>query len=754
MSEEKRTKPSRRRKLVAKAEAVTVHIVTAGQTLSERYHLVRELARGGMGVVFEAEDRELENRKLAVKVLPPELSHSAKAKKRLKKEAIAAMELTHPNILRLHGFEQDEDTAYLVMELLEGESLDEALAEYETLPIDQVLAIARDVCPALDYAHSKGVIHRDIKPANLMYEGSQEESTVKLTDFGIAYVVKDSMTRLTGLESAGTLLYVSPEQLRNDPPSPQSDQYSLAATLYELLSGDPPFAGAGLAHKILEAKVRPIEELPQHVNEALIRALSKEPKERFDSCGDLLEALEKAPEPVFEPEQAPPPKAEPKPEAKPEPQVEKKPAVQLEPVAEPKPKVEKASEQLGVNPSWIWPFRIYALLHGFAAYGLFALFAEWFGGSFRSDEETTMAVLFAGITLIPYGFYMICVLREKVEFSAKAVGYVSVFPALITLFVTFLLAAFDHETTRIVTDHILPILILIPIFSYLQMWVLCFFVARLRPPDTAHPPIYWLFLLTLFYAFLGYGSAFWVHCFRQYGRGNLGYNDTEMAIGCGFVFFIFPLLYYFVQKLYLSKELSWGKTAMIIATPYLLSAVTAIAAESYSITDFGRPGDIHTVVISATVMAYMVAFYLYHVFSYKVDTPPSTAGKTIGHTVYSLLAGLSACGLLYSYHMDSTGSLNSDEEIIFAIALVSTFLLPLIHFIAKAKSKECPITISLVIRSLLIHPLVTALAVLVFAELNYATIRIHIEEVSIVKTIPILVLLSSYVTRFDGTNTK
>ena len=221
----------------------------------------------------------------------------------MRKEALAAIKLTHPHIVRLHSYEVDDDVVYLVMEYLNGQNLEEASAEEETLPPEEVKRLARYVCPALDYAHKHGVIHRDIKPANLQYHREANEWVVKITDLGIAYVIKDSMTRLTGLESAGTLLYIAPEQLQGQKPDARSDQYALAASLYELLAGDPPFCGAGLSHQIIHASPRGIEEIPDGMNCALLKALSKEPEERFPDCQSFLAALEG----VKEEPKAPPP---------------------------------------------------------------------------------------------------------------------------------------------------------------------------------------------------------------------------------------------------------------------------------------------------------------------------------------------------------------------------------------------------------------------------------------------------------------
>ena len=300
MSEERNRRP--RQNLKSKDySAHTVVFVSAGQVLANRYKLVREIARGGMGIVFEAIDTKLDDLKVAIKVLPPELASSVKSRNRLRKEAIAAIKVTHPNIVRLHGFEEDGTTSFLLMEYLDGKSLEDATAESETLPLDEVLQVAKDICPALDYAHANNIIHRDIKPANLMYQLQGDTRTTKITDFGIAYTIKDSMTRLTGIESAGTLMYIAPEQLKGERPDARSDQYSLAASLYELLSGDPPFVGGGLSHQVLNAKPKKIDDLPARVNAALLKALSKKPEDRFENCTDFLAHLEGGKSTALEP---------------------------------------------------------------------------------------------------------------------------------------------------------------------------------------------------------------------------------------------------------------------------------------------------------------------------------------------------------------------------------------------------------------------------------------------------------------------
>jgi formylglycine-generating enzyme required for sulfatase activity len=273
-------------------EALTTEFVGVGQTLARRFQLVREVARGGMGVVFEAEDTMLDGRRVAVKLLPAELASNKAARTRLKREALAAIDLTHKNITRLHSYEEDGPHAFLVMELLSGQTLEDELADRGPLPWEEVLGVARAATEAIALAHEQGVIHRDLKPANLMYSSVGDDRVLKVMDFGIAFRIRESLTRLTGQVAAGTLLYCPPEQLRNERASALSDQYSLAATLYELLSGEPPFPPPGVEHKLLNVEPHPLEDIPEHADRAIRTALGKHPEERFPDVEAFLAALE------------------------------------------------------------------------------------------------------------------------------------------------------------------------------------------------------------------------------------------------------------------------------------------------------------------------------------------------------------------------------------------------------------------------------------------------------------------------------
>ena len=767
MSIERTTKPSRRKKLVADAASVTVHFVTAGQTLSDRYHLTSEVARGGMGVVFEAEDIELENRRVAIKVLPPELSHSAKAKKRLKKEAIAAMELTHQNILRLHGFEQDEDTAYLVMEFLAGDTLDEVLAEHEALSLERVLAIASDVCPALDYAHSKGVIHRDIKPANLMYESENEDSTVKLTDFGIAYVVKDSMTRLTGLESAGTLLYVSPEQLRNDPPSPQSDQYSLASTLYELLEGDPPFCGAGLAHKILEAKVRPIEDMPEHVNGALIKALSKNPDERFSSCGEFLQALKEGPEAIAAPASAP--KPEPKPVAVPKPApkptaVHKpvpKPTAVLEPetVPEPAPEptaehaleptAEPASESSTDGPmlneaassKWDWVFRFYAMVYGMGAYGLYVVAYRYLDSNFYSDDMVVLALLISAMILLPTIIYLISVGRGAVRFSLKYIGLISYGPVALYLLVAFILAQMNLMLFGTGVENPFWVLVMVPFFSFMYIKSITYVVARLEPPREKPPSYFWLASLTLYCLLQGFFCSYFSWALRQYGRSSIGYDDTMVAIVFATLSMALPFIYHFVQHAKMDRLPSLKTTGALVFMPMFFVMTSAVAAEAFIALDMGKLNDGHLILLTTVLFAYLAALLTTFAFSFEGPKDEVTTQDAILGLIFSVISGGMATMLFYCVHRLLKGRFRSDEQMMALFSVGFLVFIPLVHNLYRTQKAKAKFTLGLFARSVFILPFVIVIVSNILAAINLETFRFDFDTEVILAIWPIMAFL-------------
>jgi serine/threonine protein kinase len=225
-----------------------------------RFTLIRELGRGGMGVVWLAQDISL-GEQVALKFLPPEVCHDPVALNDLRRETVRSHRLTHTNIIRIHDFQQQPDgIAFISMEYVDGQTLSGWRLQQprQVFTWEQLAPLVHQLCAALDYAHGEGVIHRDIKPANVMLDS---RGRVKLADFGIAAVLSDSASRVSGRSSTGgTLAYMSPQQLSGKMPSVADDVYALGATLYELLTGRPPFFSGDLPHQILNVPAQPLSE--------------------------------------------------------------------------------------------------------------------------------------------------------------------------------------------------------------------------------------------------------------------------------------------------------------------------------------------------------------------------------------------------------------------------------------------------------------------------------------------------------------
>ena len=201
-------------------DAATMPGEAQGTLLAGRYRVVRQLGQGGMGSVWLAEDTQLDNKQFAIKMLPSILVSNKRAYRQLKDEALVAMQLVHPNIVQLRAFEENGGNPFLVMDYIDGETLDDHLAEKGKLTEDETIRILKLIAAALDYAHSKGVVHRDVKPGNVMIAN---DGHPYILDFGIAREIQETMTRVTGKLSSGTLLYMSPEQLNGDPPRKEQD---------------------------------------------------------------------------------------------------------------------------------------------------------------------------------------------------------------------------------------------------------------------------------------------------------------------------------------------------------------------------------------------------------------------------------------------------------------------------------------------------------------------------------------------------
>src|SRR6516225_11422920 len=266
--------------------------------LAGRYAVERELGRGGMATVFLAEDRK-HARKVAIKVMDPELAASLGSERFLREIGIAAR-LSHPHIVPLIDSGEAKGYLYFVASYVSGGSLRERLQQVpeHRLPGKDALRIAQEVGAGLDYAHRSDVIHRDVKPENILFA----DNHAMLADFGVARACVTGPTDVvTGAGMAvGTPEYMSPEQASGESAlTTVSDQYSLACVVYEMLAGEPPITGAGARAtmaKQVTAPPRPLRALrpdaPEHVEHALARALAKDPADRFDTVADFVRALE------------------------------------------------------------------------------------------------------------------------------------------------------------------------------------------------------------------------------------------------------------------------------------------------------------------------------------------------------------------------------------------------------------------------------------------------------------------------------
>ena len=266
--------------------------------LGDRYRLERELGRGGMAIVYLGEDLK-HGRRVAVKVLRPELAHAVGPERFLREIEIAAR-LSHPNILPLLDSGETDGLLYYVMPYLDGASLRDRLSRDRQLPLEEALQIARSVADALAHAHAHGVVHRDIKPENILFAGGQ----AVVADFGIARALDAAgATRLTETGLAlGTPAYMSPEQAAGEsPPDGRSDIYSLGCLAYEMLGGTPPFSGPSAQAVIARHAIDPVPPLrtlrptvPGGVARAIERALAKIPVDRFETAEQFGNELARA----------------------------------------------------------------------------------------------------------------------------------------------------------------------------------------------------------------------------------------------------------------------------------------------------------------------------------------------------------------------------------------------------------------------------------------------------------------------------
>jgi len=255
-------------------------------TAQQRYEILTELGRGGMGVVYKARDTRLE-RDVAIKVLR---TTSAEEAARLEQEAKAAATLNHPGIVTIYDFEAGFDGYFITMEYVPGEALDLVTRTQPERIRDHLIPVLVRLADAVSYAHSHHVIHRDLKPGNILLTGTQE---VKILDFGIAARLDTGAS--AGPAVCGTPYYMAPEQIRGQDTSPATDIYALGATSFHLATGQPPFKEGNVIEAHLnQAPPDPTEltpHLPDGLSEVILRCLEKDPVQRFSSAADLREAL-------------------------------------------------------------------------------------------------------------------------------------------------------------------------------------------------------------------------------------------------------------------------------------------------------------------------------------------------------------------------------------------------------------------------------------------------------------------------------
>ena len=271
-------------------------MIIKGQKINERYEIIRTLGEGGMANVYLAHDVILD-RDVAVKILRGDLADDEKFVRRFQREAISASSLSHPNIVEMYDVGEDEGQYYIVMEYVEGKTLKNLIKRRGSLTVEEVVDIMLQLTSAVSCAHSSYIIHRDIKPQNVLIK---EDGTVKITDFGIALALNSN--ELTQTNSVmGSVHYLPPEQANGSGSTLKSDIYSLGILMYELLTGELPFKGDSaveIAIKQMKEQIPSVCEknpsIPQSIENIIIKACAKNPKNRYENVSKMYEDLSNA----------------------------------------------------------------------------------------------------------------------------------------------------------------------------------------------------------------------------------------------------------------------------------------------------------------------------------------------------------------------------------------------------------------------------------------------------------------------------
>jgi uncharacterized protein (TIGR03067 family) len=274
------------------------------------YEVQEVVGRGGMGVVLKSVDEKLQ-RIVAVKVLGPQYAMNASARRRFEREAKAAAAVSHDHIVPIYHVDEINGVPFLVMPLIVGKSLQERLDQSGPLGLKEILRIGSQIACGLAAAHKQGVVHRDIKPANILLENGVER--VKITDFGLARAVDDASVTQSGVIT-GTPMYMAPEQARGEQVDYRADLFSLGSVMYAMCTGHSPFRASGthaVLMRVIEDTPRPIQEanpeLPDWLNDIVMKLLAKKPEDRFQEAKEVAELLEQHLAHIQQPHVAPRP---------------------------------------------------------------------------------------------------------------------------------------------------------------------------------------------------------------------------------------------------------------------------------------------------------------------------------------------------------------------------------------------------------------------------------------------------------------
>ncbi len=268
-------------------------MIVKGQKINDRYEIIRVIGEGGMANVYLANDTIL-NRKVAVKVLRGDLANDEKFVRRFQREALSASSLNHPNIVEMYDVGEDDGNFYIVMEYVDGKNLKQLIKRRTKLSLTEVVDIMKQLTDGIAHAHDSFIIHRDIKPQNMLI---LDNGLVKITDFGIAVALNS--TQLTQTNSVmGSVHYLPPEQAAGKGATFKSDIYSLGIMMYELITGKLPFRGENAVEIALKQMKEPIpsirednKEIPQAVENIVLKACAKNPKNRYDTAREMYNDL-------------------------------------------------------------------------------------------------------------------------------------------------------------------------------------------------------------------------------------------------------------------------------------------------------------------------------------------------------------------------------------------------------------------------------------------------------------------------------